>query len=597
MISSSSAASVTGILALFFSVALFAGQLHVEGFGLKQVADAGDAIYIGVVESVTPPKNPKKSHDSTITFKVEKVVGASTANVKPGGTIELTVYGGVVWDNPNKSPMDRRLDGAVVPKKGARVIAVPAHGPRHVELLPATEERMRLVSILWDAAARTAWLASPDAALSADLAFADLAPMAAAELAKRGTLTAASLLKAERDFLFQHAHAMAPEAKLRFLTDATPLAQADPTVRDTVLRLAIYEPRPSWIAAAAPLIALYDPSRKENERALGDMHLALVSVAGGVKDKRFPGPLDLSPFADFLVGYEKHRPRHESSDDDLPMLTSHMNATAKAALAVGFVEAARTSTFADGEYDHFLLWEAARLAKEAPDASLVGPMSKIDPTMPRVTSEKERTMGALLTMASAIVAGIPAERSRVQEIVQPWIDQNVAAPKDLLALYKATVGEPKKGKAEKATFELAAGDAKRLANGARISWAKRDDGWFEASYDEGEQGTSWGIDPELDGYREYWMEPHVVILERVGKSADRIRVQVVPHKTKPKELEDPEGYAIAKALAAKAGCPDYEQHENKPWDGRFEYTSSGPGGKSCTILIGTWTRKVVRDGK
>jgi len=62
-------------------------------------------------------------------------------------------------------------------------------------------------------------------------------------------------------------------------------------------------------------------------------------------------------------------------------------------------------------------------------------------------------------------------------------------------------------------------------------------------------------------------------------------------------MEDPEAYEIAKALAAKAGCPDYEQHENRAWEGHFEYVSSGPGGKSCTIVIGTWTRKVIRDGK
>lgn len=599
MISSSSAAGVTGVLALFFSLAVFAGQLHIDRMGLRHAAKAGDALYIGVVESVTPPKNPKKRHDSAITFTIEKIVG-TPANKAPaiGSTIPLSVYGGIVWDNPNKSPIDRRLQGAIAPKKGERVIAVHAHGADTVELLPATEAQLRIVSILWDDAARTAWLASPDAMLGADLASEDLAAMAAAELEKRGTLSAALLLKANDDFLFDHVHEMEAAPKLRFLTEAAPLAKADTKIRDTVLRLATYEPRPAWIVAAAPIIAMYEPTTKDGERAIRDMHLALVIVAGGVKENRFPGPLDLSAFGDFLLVYETHRPDYQSSGDkDLAKITAHMNAKAKAALAVGFLETSRTSTEADGEYDDFLLHEAARLAKEAPDASIVAPLAKIVPTLPRVTSSKESVMKVLLTIGSAVVAGVPSERARVQDIVQPWIDQKVAAPKDALALYRATVGEPKKGKAEKATFELGAGDSKRLPTGIQVAYTKRDDGWFDVSFNEGEQGTDWGIDPATDGYYEYWVEPYVVVLERPGKSADRIRVTVVPHATKPAELEDPAGYEIAKALAAKAGCPDYDSHENRTWEGRFEYRSKGPGGKSCSILIGTWTHTVIRDGK
>ena len=598
MISSSSAASITGVLALFLSLVVFAGQLHIDRMGLRHVAKAGDALYIGVVESVTPPKkNQKKSHNSSITFTIEKIVGTPQGKAPAiGSTIPLTVYGGIVWDNPNKSPIDRRLQGAVAPKRGERVIAVDAHGANTVELLPATDANLRVVSILWDAAARTTWLASPDAVLGADLATEDLAAMAAEELGKRGALTAAVLLKANDDFLFDHVHEMEAAPKLRFLTEAAPLAKADPKVRDIVLRLATYEPRPGWIAAAAPIVAMADPATKEGEHAIRDMHLALVIVSGGVKENRFPGPLDLSPFVDFLLAYETHRPDYRSSgDDDLPKITAHLSAKAKAALAVGFLEGSRTSTDADGEYDDFLLHEAARLAKEAPDASILAPLAKIDPTLPRVTSSKESVMDALLTIGAAVVAGVPSERARVQEIVQPWIDKKIAAPKDTLALYRATVGEPAKGKAEKATFDLRAGESKRLATGITVGYKTRDDGWLDVSFEEGEQGTEWGIDPALDGYREYWVEPYLVILERPGKTADRIRVTVVPHTTKPVELEDPDGYKQAKALAAKAGCPDYDSHENRTWEGRFEYRSTGPGGKTCTILIGTWTHTVIRE--
>lgn len=568
------------------------GQLHVEHFGLRDVAESGDSLLIGVIESVVPPADRKESHDSAIVLRVEKVVGPDPGGgLRAGANASIAVYGGVVWDDPHKSPLDRRLRGAIGPKRGDRVVAVPSRGFTCVELLPADERTLRIVSILWDPATKATWLASKD--LEADLAIADLAPMAVAELDKRGALTAARLLAADDQFRFEFVRDMAPERKLRFLTEAAPLAKADPVAFRKVFQLATYEPRPEWIGAAAPLIAGVDPTAKESERLYSDLHLALVIVAGGVEENRFPGPLDLSPFADFLVQYEKHRPRWKSSDDDLPKLTAHMDARAKAAMAVGFVRSAHTSSFADGDYDNFLLYEAVRLAKEAPDASLIAAMATIDPTMPNVGSERRFAMGALLEMGTAIVAGLPGERARVQEVVQPWIDQQVDAPVEALAEYGEVVGEPVKSAPQAATLELSAGQSKRLPDGLSIRYTKRDDGWMEISFDRGREGQSNGLDPELDGYREYWIEPYVVTIDRIG-SPERVRVSLTPHASKPADLEDPEGCRIAEAIAEKAGCPDREFYEHRRWEGVLEYRATGPGGKTCVIFIGTWTQAVAR---
>ena len=127
-----------------------AGQLHVKWYGLSDVAKNGLAV-IGTVISISLTNN-------TLRFKVNKIfnrtgqephywaqrkmVGRKSdvffkkgetytesykVNIVETQEVEIEIYQGVVWDNPNKSPIDRRLSGyqqLTALRKGQEVVVV-----------------------------------------------------------------------------------------------------------------------------------------------------------------------------------------------------------------------------------------------------------------------------------------------------------------------------------------------------------------------------------------------------------------------------------------------------------------------------------------
>lgn len=654
----------------------------IERYGLRDVA--GASIYVGVVRSVRPPADVRISRNSPIELSIERALGTGADGLRAGSTVPLAVYGGFAWHEEWGTPVDRRLDGAIEPRPGERVIAVP-RGGGVVELLPAREDRLRVVSILWEPEAMAAWLSGPDAALAVDLADAELARLAAKELERRGALSVERLLAADESFLFELVQEMEPEPKLRFLAEAAALAKAGPARVERVFRLLTRDPRPAWIGLAAPLMEDVDPDSDAGPRLHADLRIALGIAADGVRDGRYSGSLDLSPFADALLAYERRRPRHAEIDDGLPALTAHMDSRAKAALARGFLDAVDVG----GTVDVFLLSQAARLAREAPDASLlaclaaqrpgaagsdvlvdafvdigaslfdvlpagrveevVGPWLDLERPPSRATlaryaeargrarggdgplppgllgfAEAERlartspgargvellfsldplklsysggrlAMELLLDAGRALAAALPDERPRIQEAVQPWLDRKVSAPHDTIARYLEAVGTPPAGAPEAETFELSAGEAKRLPAGLYVRYEALEDGRFSVSFSAGRKGLAWRLEPAVESYREGWVAPYVVSAHRTPASGNRLRVALVPAETKPASMPDAEGRGMAGALAAKAGCPEHERHENRPWDGCFEYVASGPDGKRCVILIGTLTRAVIRE--
>lgn len=426
------------VAALLLSSLAFAGQLHVERFGLDDVARGGDAVALGVIEAtgLLTEKEKKTSRDTTLELRVEQVWGASDVFEK-GKVAKLRLYGGVIWDNPNKSPIERRLDGAAGAMKGDRVIAVPHHGAT-VEVLPATEENLIAVRVLFDEAERAKWLASETPVLQKALGRADLASLALAELDRRGALGPAQLLVAEHQFLFDHVRQMEPARKRRFLDEATPLARNDAAIRDRVFQLAAYDPKPETVGALVPLIAMYDPAKKEDRRRFDDVHFALA-----VTSKSEPGStLDLSPFASFLIAYERTRPDHKRGDDDFERITRWLSPAAKAEVAIGFLRTAHDTTFSGKEIDEWILFEASRLTAEAPSASIVPALAAVNPDVPRVRSSKERAMTALLEAGTAIVKALPAERERTRAILEPLLAKPVPVEKDALAAWRAAAGAP-----------------------------------------------------------------------------------------------------------------------------------------------------------
>lgn len=654
--------------------------LYIERYSLKDVV--GRPILIGVVNSVASSQDPKITKDSRISFSIEKIVGPET-RFQEGTTRPLIVYGGLVWDDPQISPIDHRLRGSILPAPGVRVMAVPCDSSRF-ELLPVTEERMRVLSLLWNPEKKADWLAGPDTVLVADLANGDLARPAAEVLEQRGALTTERLLTAEEEFLTEYVHRQKIDLQIRIFREAAAPAIADPSLRDRVLRLAFSDPHPAWIADIAPLMAQVDPTTEAGRNQFSRMHFALVKAAAGTAD--------LSPFSDFLIRYERHRPDDQSTDDDLEKLTPFMDARAKAAIAVGFVASARTSTFAREAYDWFLLRQAARLVKEAPDASILDALSRLpvavttnhrlvaDPLLEMggaiftaFPSERARVqellgpwialetppsrealaryaevlgegrdaadrrlpggllgffeaarlatsapapwlvdalarldpqgqpsyesqvmaMGVLLDACSTLVAALPDQRGPVQETIQPRIEADRNVPRKDLQRYLEVVGEPPRGAPEAATFDLAAGELKRLPTALHIQYEKVEDGKFRVSFTLHGKGVGWRLSPAAESYREAWVAPYIVTAHRTASSGDRIRISVIPQTAPPTGLQDPEGCRMAKPLAQQAGCPDCEDHECRHGDGCFEYRATGPDGKKCTILIGTLTRQVI----
>ncbi len=384
------------------------GQLHTQLYGLKDVRK--DEVRVGTLGAVKPPANAKtKNREATVTFE--------------GGRAEqVMLYGGVVWTNPNKSPIERRLRGAVVPPAGTRVIVV---GQGTVELLPADAVHLRKLELLFDDAARAKWIAGPESVLRADLDDPDLGELARAELSKRGLLTIGDLLMGDERLLHRHYDKLSPAERRKFLDAALPLAQAKPEARDRLFALGRAEPSPETIGALAPVFALYAPSE---ERWMSDARVALLNSI-------YRGPADLSPFADFLVVLNTHRPDHYRDDSDLPKLTAMLDAPAKQKVAIGFLTNAFTSTQLFEGIDLFLVEHAVRLAGEAPSVALLAPIEKWNLSKLRPGGRVYAVAGQLGIAAAVGTLDLP----RARALAEPLLAGKETIAPEVVARYRAVV--------------------------------------------------------------------------------------------------------------------------------------------------------------
>lgn len=554
--------SLTALLTLTAASSAFAGMLMVEVYGLKEVAASGDASALATV--VTKPTAKANAKNREMTVKVERVFGTSK-RFKAGDTAKITLAElDGEWTDPGESPIDEQLRGSLGNAEvGARVLVVPSR-KGDTELLAATDANILKAAVLYDSdGARARWLSSPTSTLEGALADEDLAHLAAAELKTRGVLTAAHVVKGAERFAFDHYRALSHDDRRRFLEDGLSAARLERPAAERLFRMAVMEPCASTIAPLANIIPLVDKAR------WSDARIALLQVAKGADTRCPKGAADLSAFVDFLAGYWQKRPEHQrSGDDEVALVTSRMDRNAKARLAVLLLSNATT----DKGVDHFLVDSASKLAIDAPTKELVAPMRKLAPIK---GAKQLADANAMLAIGAAVVEKFPAERPRVQEILQPYLDMKAPADAAVLARYRSVVGELAPTAPVAATFTLAPGEMKRLADGAQVSL--RDDVlWFAHA----KHSRNLQRELDVDGYHEWWVEPYVLTADG---PKDRVTITVTPHAAMPEQLSDASAYALASAKCGDDGARDY-----KPWLGRMLYK-----GTKSRCVVGAFSKTVL----
>ncbi len=71
-------------------------------------------------------------------------------------------------------------------------------------------------------------------------------------------------------------------------------------------------------------------------------------------------------------------------------------------------------------------------------------------------------------------------------------------------------------------------------------------------------------------------------------------LRLTPHGQEPAQLEPSDAFEQAKAIVEKRGCPEPGEQDPDSGNGRYRYTAKGPKGRTCKVLIGCYSRAVVR---
>lgn len=568
-----------------------AGQLVTQHYGLADVRKDGSFVVAGTVDTFSKGKT---KNDFSLTVKVARTFGPSAPAV--GSAYTVKVYDGVIWDDPHKSPMEHRLRNAVGPQvaKGKTVYLVPQYpGSQQVELLEGTKENLTRIEVHFDDEARKRWLASESPVLEAALGDDELAGFAFPELARRGPIRAAALLKADYTPARAYLAGLAAPVRATFFKDALALAKTDAVARDALYDLTCNALPAAWVADIAPLAELYPAKEGDEGRRFFDLRDELSSLLSRVKEKTEKQRPDLSPLAPYLARYLVGKPTYRS-DDDLSELFPFMTPAGKQQLALAVLSAVPANVGPKPEDpDLSLFADVEGLVKLAPPSpALLDALGKIDPSKVRVTSAREDAMGSLLTIGLAIAKANPASRRQVQEVLEPWLAAGVDCNEAALKAWRRTMGAWKPGPPVAATFELSLGQLRRMNTGARASFTKDGKAWG-FTLDSGAESNSTWLETDDDWYRELYWKPWLIVLERVGREEKvRLKATAAPPKFAP--LDDPKSHKLLEAQAAKDGCPQYEDAEYDESSGTFTYEASGEKGRKCSYRFGIYTRSVQR---
>jgi hypothetical protein len=160
-------------------------------------------------------------------------------------------------------------------------------------------------------------------------------------------------------------------------------------------------------------------------------------------------------------------------------------------------------------------YEALALARDVACTSpaLLPALAAIDPAGARVTSTQELLLDGMLVIATAIARAHPDAVAAVQDVVEPAFEWCASPSSELLAAYRAAVGDPIVTAPSPAEFVLQPGERRRLGGGMRVSWTKTDAGFVLEVMDPQQKSTfeMTGKHPATHVFR-----PYTVVLEPRG---------------------------------------------------------------------------------
>ncbi|MFP4443403.1 MAG: hypothetical protein ACLFST_09800 [Spirochaetia bacterium] len=203
---------VLGIF-LFLPERAEAGQLHINLLGLQDIANqAGYAlgvVILGVnaaertvrvlVERIWTGKgsSPEGFTSELLNEDGSEVVYINSETYKAGQEYEFPIYEGVEWTDPDVSPMDFRVRGAVsleTVKPGDKTVVLQGWGK---EMVPRTGEMDRKLELFFSENGVEQYRESVTVdVLKRDLSDPDLREIAYEELEKKGSLTPEVIVKA-----------------------------------------------------------------------------------------------------------------------------------------------------------------------------------------------------------------------------------------------------------------------------------------------------------------------------------------------------------------------------------------------------------------
>jgi hypothetical protein len=577
-----------GVLAWVLGIAMVgevarAGQLFVEEFGVREVRDDGGTIVAGKVTSVA--KRDKRHRE--VEVLVDRVwAGKDGVPTAVGATRRFTIFPGVEWTDPHKSPIERRLRGgrreAAI---GDQVVVVPSNGL--VELLAPTPEVLRRLDVLYAGNPAARITAESEDSLRSALEDPDLAELAAAELLRRGKLDTRALLGADRALLQAHYKKLSGQQLRHFLTEAIAIARDDERLRERLADVVLDQPTAEVLPQLQPLVALYRFDRKEDERRIEQIRLGLLTLAG-------QGSGDLSTYVDFLVGTLRYRPDYRDRDNGFEKMTARLDGAHKAELAVRLLQQCPQGSRKrkDELVDRGMLAEVITLAEQSPSPALLPILAQLDPSAAKANYEKQWLLEAVMAIAASVVKVHPKERDRARDLVEPMLEKGISVDERALDSWRAAVGAGRKQPPVPIGIELDPGKRKRLPSGWTFSF-KKDGDDYSVEGGDGDTSESRRIDPKGEWYSEWWMPPYLVIVTRIGTS-DRVRLQLRPMASEPPPADDATMTDQARPIADRRGCADFDRKDHDEFNGRFLYVSKDKKGRPCTLLIGVRTRKVIR---
>lgn len=329
------------ILAVFFFLAAvepaYAGQLHVTYFDMAAIARQGGLALVSTVLSVNLQEKRKKvrvrveevwiAHDEEEAYMMPLGSGDSDDGpYQPGKEYELPIYEGVVWTDPNESPIDFRVGGAIRVEDiqpQDRVVAVNVHG---WELLPRDSDMERKLEVFFTSDGTRRYVEDTDTAqLKRDLADTDFYLLAREALTGRNELTAEAILEAASrkvrpfNMLLHHYEELSGEEQAAFVE-----AAAEHYSR---------APHPVAMRDLIEVIGRTSPDAQEYREAKSRLLLLLVKGSHSEKDKELADWM-VQRFPEWLSRGDRVLLYHRSDKEFLDWLLDEDPKEREAALEV-----------------------------------------------------------------------------------------------------------------------------------------------------------------------------------------------------------------------------------------------------------------------